>query len=111
MEETQLKTLEPLQKISPPQLNLKISNTGEIDLQGDIKSDDLQAILDSSHLRNKLYLKHQKQLDRESNLTVCYIGLIFSTLVGLIAFCLLNQSPKYPTYQQSLGVSNYVDHG
>ena len=111
MEEAQIEKHEILQKISAPQFNLRISSTGEVDIKGDIKSDDLQAILDSSHLRNKLYLKHQKQLDRESNLTVCYIGLIFSTLVGLIAFCLLNQSPKYPTYQQSLGVSNYVDHG
>ena len=109
MEEAQIKTLEPLQKISP-QFNLKISNTGEIALQGDILSDDLQAILDSSHLRNKLYLDHQKQLDHESNLMVVYIGLIFSTLVGLACFCLFNQSPQPHTYQ-SLGVSNYVDHG
>ena len=110
MEETQIKTLEALQKISRPQFNLKISNTGEIDLQGDIKGEDLQAILDSSHLRNKLYLKHQKQLDRESNLVVCYIGLIFSTLVGLTCFCLFNQSPKPHTYQ-SLGVINHVHNG
>ena len=110
MEETQIETQLQLQKISRPQFNLRISNSGEVDIKGDIRSDDLQAILDISHLRNKLYLKHQKQLDRESNLTVCYIGLIFSTLVGLIAFCLLNQSPKSHTYQ-SLGAINYVHHG
>ncbi len=110
MEKTQVKTLEPLHKISPPQLNLRISNTGEIDLRGDIRSDDLQAILDSSHLRNKLYLEHQKHLDHESNLMVIYIGLIFSILVGLTCFCLLNQSPKTHTYQ-SLGVSNHVYYG
>ena len=109
MEETQLKTLEPLQKISPPQLNLKISNTGEIDLQGDIKSDDLQAILDSSYLKSNLYLQHQKQLDRESNLMACYIGLVFSSLIGLTCFCLLNQSPKNQNYQS--GVINYVHNG
>jgi hypothetical protein len=110
MEETQIETLEALQKISPPQFSLRISSSGEVDLRGDIKSDDLQVILDSSHLRNKLFLKHQKQLDRESNLTVCYIGLIFSTLVGLTCFCLFNQSPKSHTYQ-SLGVSNYAHNG
>ena len=110
MEETQLNTLEALQKISRPHINLRISNSGEIDLQGDIKGEDLQSILDSSHLRNKLYLDHQKQLDRESNLMVCYIGLVFSTLVALTCFCLLNQSPKPHTYQ-SLGVSIYVHNG
>ena len=114
MEELQLKTLEPLQKISRPSLNLRISNQGEIDLQGDVASEDLQAILDSSYLRNSLYLEHQKQLDRESNLMVLYIGLIFSSLIGLISFCALNQSPKYQnyrTYQQSLGVQNHEFNG
>jgi hypothetical protein len=108
MEETQIKTLETLQKISP-QFNLKISNQGEIDIKGEIKSDDLQAILDSSQLRNKLYLDHQKHLDHETNLMVIYIGLVFSTLVGLTCFCLFNQSPKTNTYQ--LGVSSYVYYG
>jgi hypothetical protein len=110
MEEPQIKTLETLQKISPKQFKLRISNQGEIDLRGDIKSDDLQAILDSSHLRNKLYLEHQKQLDHESNLMIVYIGLVFSSLIGLTCFCLFNQSPKTHTYQ-SLGVPSYVDHG
>ena len=111
MEELQLKTLEPLQKISRPSLSLKISNQGELDLQGDIATDDLQTILDASYLRNSLYLEHQKQLDRESNLMVLYIGLIFSTLVGLICFCALNQSSKYTNYQQSLGVQNHEFNG
>jgi hypothetical protein len=110
MEETQIKTLEPLQKISPTQFKLRISNQGEIDIKGDIKSDDLQAILDSSHLRNKMFLEHQKHLDHESNLMIVYIGLVFSTLVGLTCFCLFNQSSKNHTYQ-SLGVPSYVDHG
>ena len=109
MEQTQVETLEPLQKISAPHINLKISNTGEIDLQGDIRSDDLQAILDISHLRSKLYLKHQKHLDHESNLVVIYIGLVFSTLIGLTCFCLFNQSPKNQNYQS--GVINYVHNG
>lgn len=86
------------------QLRLKISNRGEIDLQGEIKSDDLQNILDAAHLKNQIYLDHQKYLDRENNLMILYIGLIFSTLVGLICFCALNQSP---TYQQSLGAIHY----
>ena len=111
MAETQLEVQEIIHKISRPQFNLKISNHGEIDLQGDIASEDLQAILDSSYLRNTLYLEHQKQLDRESNLMVLYIGLIFSTLVGLICFCALNQSPKYTNYQQSQGVKSYVING
>ena len=110
MEQTQIEAQEILQKISAPQFNLRISNTGEIDLQGDIKSEDLQSILDSSHLRNKLYLEHQKHLDHESNLMACYIGLIFSSLIGLTCFCLLNQSPKNHTYQSS-GISSYVYHG
>jgi hypothetical protein len=110
MEETQLNTLEALQKISPPQFNLRISNSGEIDLQGNIKGEDLQSILDSSHLRNKLYLEHQKHLDRDSNLMAIYIGLVFSTLVGLTCFCLFNQSPKSQNYQ-SLGVINHVHNG
>jgi len=114
MEETQLQLLEPLQKISRPQFNLKISNQGEIDIQGDIDSEDLQAILDSSYLRNSLYLEHQKQLDRESNLMVLYIGLIFSSLIGLMCFCALNQSSKYQnyrTYQHSQRIQNYVYNG
>lgn len=110
MEEAQIKVIEPLQKISPQQLNLRISNQGEIDIKGDIKSDDLQVILDSSSLRTKLYLEHQRQLDRESNLMVVYIGLVFSTLVGLTCFCLFNQSPKSQNYQ-SLGVPSYVANG
>ena len=114
MEELQLKTLEPLHKISRPQFNLKLSKQGEIDLQGDINSDDLQAILDSSYLRNSLYLEHQKQLDRESNLMVVYIGLIFSSLIGLMCFCALNQSPKYQnyrTYQHSYRIENHEFNG
>ena len=111
MEETQIELLEPLHKISRPQFNLKISNQGEIDIQGDIASEDLQAVLDSSYLRNSLYLEHQKQLDRESNLMVLYIGLIFSSLIGLMCFCALNQSPKYHNYQQSLGVKTNVING
>ena len=110
MEETQIKTLETLQKISRPHINLRISNSGEIDLQGDIKGEDLQSILDSSHLRNKLYLEHQKQLDHDSNLMVIYIGLVFSTLVGLTCFCAMNQSQKPHTYQSS-GVINHVHNG
>jgi hypothetical protein len=110
MEETQVETLKPLQKISRPQFDLRISSTGEIALRGDIDSEDLQSILDSSHLRNKLYLDHQKQLDHESNLMVIYIGLVFSTLVGLTCFCAMNQSQKPHTYQ-SLGVINHVHNG
>lgn len=114
MEELQLKTLETLQKISHPPLSLKISNQGEVNIEGDIASEDLQAILDSSYLRNSLYLEHQKQLNRESNLMVFCIGIIFSSLIGLMCFCALNQSPKYQnyrTYQQSLGVKSHEFNG
>ena len=111
MEESQIVTQEILHKISHPQFNLKISNQGDIALQGDIDSTDLQTILDASYLKTNLYLEHQKQLDRESNLMVCYIGLIFSTLIGLICFCALNTNQKYPTYQQSLGVQNHEFNG
>lgn len=108
MEQTPIETQEIIQKISP-QFNLRISNTGEVVIKGDIKGEDLQAILDSSHLKNKLYLEHQRQLDHESNLMVCYIGLIFSSLIGLTCFCLFNQSPK--PHNQSLGVPSYVHNG
>lgn len=108
MEKTQIQVQENLQKISQ-KLNLRISNQGEVDLQGNVNSTDLQAILDNSHLRNKLYLEYQKQIDRESNLIVVYIGLIFSSLIGLICFCAMNQSPK--SSYQSLGVSNHVHNG
>jgi hypothetical protein len=110
MEESQIATQEILHKISRPPLNLRISNHGDIALQGDINSDDLQTILDASYLRNSLYLEHQKQLDRESNLMVLYIGLIFSSLIGLIAFCFFNQSPKYPT-QHSYRIENHECNG
>ena len=106
MEEIQVQ--ETLQKMSP-KLNLRISNQGEVDLQGVVNSTDLQNILDNSHLRNKLYLEYQKQIDRESNLMVIYIGLVFSSVIGLICFCAMNQSKT--TYQQSLGVQNYVHNG
>jgi hypothetical protein len=110
MEQTQIETQEILQKISP-QFNLKISNQGELDIKikGDIKGEDLQAILDSSHIRNKMFLEHQKHLERETNLMVIYIGLIFSSLIGLTCFCLFNQSPRTNTYQ--LGVISYVHNG
>ena len=111
MAETQLEVQEIIHKISRPQFNLKISNQGEIDIQGDIDSIDLQMVLDASYLKSSLYLEHQKQLDRESNLMVIYIGLIFSSLIGLICFCALNQSQKYPTYQQSQGTQNHVYNG
>ena len=111
MEEPQLKTLELLQKISRPPLTLKISNQGELDLQGDINSDDLQTILDASYLKTNLYLEHQKQLDRESNLMVIYIGLIFSSLIGLICFCALNTNQKYRTYQHSQRIQNHEFNG
>ena len=111
MDQPQIEVQEIIHKISRPQFNLKISNRGEIDLQGDVNSIDLQAILDSSYLRNSLYLEHQKQLDRESNLMVLYIGVIFSTLVGLICFCALNTNQKHPTYQQSLGVKSHEFNG
>ena len=95
---------EIINKISPLPLSLKISNTGNIDVKGDVKGDDLQTILDISHLRYQLYLNHQRQLDRENNLTVIYIGFIFSFLVALAVFCVFNQSPKF---QQSLEVQSY----
>lgn len=109
MEETQIQVQETLQKTSP-KLNLRISRRGDLDLQGDVNSTDLQTILDNSHLRNKLYLEYQKHFDRESNITVLYIGLIFSSLIGLICFCAMNQSPK-SSYQQSLGVLNHEFNG
>lgn len=109
MEETQIQVQETLQKTSP-KLNLRISSRGDLDLQGDVNSTDLQTILDASHLRNKLYLEYQEHFDRESNATVLYIGLIFSSLIGLMCFCAINQSSK-STYQQSLGVQNHVVNG
>jgi hypothetical protein len=110
MENQQIEVQELIHKISRPPLNLRISKQGELDLQGDISSDDLQTVLDASYLRNSLYLEHQRYLDRESNLMVIYIGLIFSSLIGLICFCALNQSQNFQN-QQSLGVQNYEFNG
>jgi hypothetical protein len=105
MENQEIRIQENIQMISN-QLRLKISNRGEIDLQGEIKSDDLQNILDAAHLKNQIYLNHQQYLDRENNLMVLYIGLIFTILIGLISYCLMNQIPKNQI-QQSLGATHY----
>jgi hypothetical protein len=102
---------ELLQKISPLTLSLKISNTGELDVKGDIPTDELQPILDNSFLRYQLYLKHQKELEKENNLTVLYIGFIFSFLLGLAVFCAFNQSPKSNNFQQSLEVTTHGYNG
>ena len=83
-------TQEILNKISPLPLTLEISDNGNLKLNGDINSDDLQPILDNSFLRYQLYLNHQKNLERENNLISVYIGLIFSFLIGLSVFCCLN---------------------
>jgi hypothetical protein len=104
MAENQHQLTETIHKISPIPLTLKISNQGEIDVKGDIATEDLQPILDNSFLRYQLYLNHQKELDRENNLTAIYIGCIFSFLIALAVFCAFNQTPKNQNFQQSLEV-------
>ncbi|MFM6157020.1 MAG: hypothetical protein ACKPE3_29165, partial [Sphaerospermopsis kisseleviana] len=96
---------ELIQKISPIPLNLEISDNGNLSLNGDINQDDLQPILDNSFLRYQFYLNHQKELDRENNLTAIYIGCVFSFLIAIAVFCAFNQSPKN-NYQQSFEVNH-----
>lgn len=110
MAENHTHTQELIQKISPIPLKLEISDKGNLSVNGDIKTDDLQPILDSSYLRYQLYLNHQKEMVRESNLTAIYIGCIFSTLIGIAVFCAFNQTPKNQNFQQSLEV-NYGING
>lgn len=107
MAENHHTTRELIHKTSPIPLSLKISNTGEIDVKGDIKNDDLQPILDNSFLRYQLYLNHQKELERENNLTAIYIGCIFSFLIAISVFCAFNQVPKNQNFQQSLEATNH----
>ncbi|MFM6002245.1 MAG: hypothetical protein ACKPB7_03035 [Sphaerospermopsis kisseleviana] len=105
MEENHTHTQELIQKISPIPLNLQISNTGDLKVTGAIPTEELQPILDNSFLRYQLYLNHQKELDRENNLTAIYIGFIFSFLIAIAVFCAFNQSPKN-NYQQSFEVNH-----
>ena len=108
MEVTEIK--EKLQMIEPQTLNisnLRISNQGDVILSGKIKTDELQMILDDSLIKSKNYLEYQKYIDSEMNKSSIIIGLIFSSLIGLIVFCLFNQSKSIPS-NQSLGVI-YVD--
>ena len=83
-------TQEILNKISPLPLTLEISDNGNLKLNGDINSDDLQPILDNSFLRYQIFLNHQKNLERENNLISIYIGIIFSVLFGLSIYCCFN---------------------
>ena len=97
---------EKIQMIEPQTLNisnLRISNQGDVILSGKIKTDELQMILDDSQIKSKNYLEYQKYIDSEMNKSSIIIGLIFSSLIGLIVFCLFNQSKSIPS-NQSLGV-------
>jgi hypothetical protein len=88
--------------------NLRISNQGEVTLSGNLKTDELQMILDDSQIKSKNYLEYQKYIDSEMNKSSIILGLIFSSLIGLIAFCFFNQSPKIQK-SHSLGVSYVVN--
>ena len=108
MEVTEIK--EKLQMIESQTLNisnLRISSQGDLNLSGKIKTDELQMILDDSLVKSRNYLEYQKYIDSEMNKSSIIIGLIFSSLIGLIVFCLFNQSKSIPS-NQSLGVI-YVD--
>lgn len=98
MEETQLQTnLKTL-----PQFSLNLSREGAIQVTGDIQPTELQAILDSSHLRANLYQKHQEYLQREADRTALYIGFIFAGMIGLTVFCLFNTAPKQAIITQGV---------
>lgn len=106
MELTEIQIKEKLQMIEPLTSNissLRISNHGEVILSGKLKTDELQMILDNSQIKSKNYLEYQKYIDSEMNKSSIIIGLIFSSLIGLIVFCLFNQSKTSPS-NQSLGV-------
>jgi hypothetical protein len=91
------------QKLKIP-FSLRLSDTGEINLKGDIKPEHLQAVLDASQLRLKICQEHEERLNRENNLAAIYIGFIVSSLLGLSIFCLFNQSPKVQTQSSIIGV-------
>jgi hypothetical protein len=110
MEESQIQIKEKLQMIDSQTSNisnLRITNQGDVSLSGNLKTDELQMILDDSQTKSKNYLEYQKYIDSEMNKSSIIIGLIFSSLIGLIAFCFFNQSPKSQNYQ-SLGVSYVI---
>lgn len=111
MEEITSQQTEIIDKISPIPLSLKISSTGEVNVTGDLLTEDLQPILDNSQIKYQLYLNHQRELVRESNLTSLYIGCIFSAMIGIAVFCCFNQASKNQNLQQSLQVQNYDTHG
>lgn len=110
MELTEIQIKEKLQMIESQTSNissLRISNQGDVILSGKLKTDELQMILDDSQIKSKNYLEYQKYIDSEMNKSSIIIGLVFSSLIGLIVFCLFNQSKPSPS-NQSLGV-NYVN--
>jgi hypothetical protein len=111
MEQSQIQIKEKLQMIDSQTSNisnLRISNRGEVSLSGNLKTDELQMILDDSQIKSKNYLEYQKYIDSELNKSSIIIGLIFSSLIGLIAFCFFNQSQKIQKLH-SLGVSYVVN--
>jgi hypothetical protein len=76
-----------------PQPQLNISEQGNLHIEGDIDAIDLQAILDTSIIKQRLYLEHQRRLQSESDRCAVIIGCIFAGFIGLSVFCLFNQKP------------------
>lgn len=93
MEEYQEST--KTQQITPTQLSLNLSEKGEIKIQGSITSNQLQSILDASHLRANIYQTHQARLSKEADKTAIAIGVYISLFIGLMVFLGFNLKPQH----------------
>lgn len=68
------------------QIDLKLSNNGHVQVKGDVSNEQLQAILDSSLLRSRIYQESQLKIEQENKQASLLIGCYFSLIVGLIVF-------------------------
>jgi len=76
------------------QLSLNLSEKGEVKIQGSITSNQLQSILDASHLRANIYQTHQARLSKEADKTAIAIGIYLSFFIGLMVFLGFNLKPQ-----------------
>lgn len=79
--------LNQLQQIKiQKQLDLKLSSNGQVQVKGEVTNEQLQAILDSSLLRSRIYQESQLKIEKEVKESSILIGCYFSLIVGLIVF-------------------------
>lgn len=87
--------------ITPPQISLRLSEKGELRLNGEATAKTLKTILEASIVQSEAYRVHQAKLDTESNLMSIYLGIIFASFLGLTVFCLFNLNTLTPSQPQS----------